>query len=218
MAVAAISLAMIAAASYFMPCGYAQKITEHNWLVSYTYDGRMRIFWFDSQTHPFKIAHRWGTPRIHILPIDAAWPIPRRPNRNIMAAYIPQPQWQTWVNIGGYNEVSDFAFTWNTVFRTGVPGFTISRHSYVRFPLWIPALLLIITPIRSAIKGPIIQRRRKKRGECIHCGYNLTGNTTGVCPECGNEFRCQKCNYDLTGNTSGTCPECGTVCNDQNNE
>jgi hypothetical protein len=21
---------------------------------------------------------------------------------------------------------------------------------------------------------------------CAHCGYNLTGNTTGVCPECGN--------------------------------
>jgi hypothetical protein len=22
-------------------------------------------------------------------------------------------------------------------------------------------------------------------GHCITCGYNLTGNTSGVCPECG---------------------------------
>lgn len=26
----------------------------------------------------------------------------------------------------------------------------------------------------------------------------------------GNNSRCRKCQYDLTGNTSGTCPECGT--------
>ena len=23
---------------------------------------------------------------------------------------------------------------------------------------------------------------------CIHCGYDLTGNTTGVCPECGTQI------------------------------
>ncbi len=22
-------------------------------------------------------------------------------------------------------------------------------------------------------------------GRCIHCGYNLNANTTGICPECG---------------------------------
>jgi hypothetical protein len=26
---------------------------------------------------------------------------------------------------------------------------------------------------------------RLKSGECVHCGYNLTGNVSGVCPECG---------------------------------
>ncbi|RMF77559.1 MAG: hypothetical protein D6744_11205 [Planctomycetota bacterium] len=28
-------------------------------------------------------------------------------------------------------------------------------------------------------------RRRRKRGRCIGCGYSLTGNTSGRCPECG---------------------------------
>lgn len=27
----------------------------------------------------------------------------------------------------------------------------------------------------------------------------------------GEPDHCVKCNYDLTGNTSGRCPECGTV-------
>ena len=29
-------------------------------------------------------------------------------------------------------------------------------------------------------------RRRRARGVlCLSCGYNLTGNVSGVCPECG---------------------------------
>ena len=27
--------------------------------------------------------------------------------------------------------------------------------------------------------------RRAPKGHCQSCGYNLTGNTSGVCPECG---------------------------------
>lgn len=36
---------------------------------------------------------------------------------------------------------------------------------------------------------PFLHRRKLKhlreRGLCVRCGYNLTGNTTGTCPECG---------------------------------
>ena len=24
--------------------------------------------------------------------------------------------------------------------------------------------------------------------QCVHCGYNLTGNVTGMCLECGNKI------------------------------
>ena len=27
--------------------------------------------------------------------------------------------------------------------------------------------------------------RRRRRGKCVACGYELTGNTSGICPECG---------------------------------
>lgn len=35
--------------------------------------------------------------------------------------------------------------------------------------------------------APGIARRalRRRRGQCVACGYDLTGNTTGICPECG---------------------------------
>jgi hypothetical protein len=29
------------------------------------------------------------------------------------------------------------------------------------------------------------RNHRAKTGRCLHCGYRLTGNTSGVCPECG---------------------------------
>ena len=32
------------------------------------------------------------------------------------------------------------------------------------------------------------QLRRWQRGECVHCGYDLTGNASGTCPECGSKI------------------------------
>jgi hypothetical protein len=29
------------------------------------------------------------------------------------------------------------------------------------------------------------RRNRAGRGLCLACGYNLTGNISGICPECG---------------------------------
>jgi hypothetical protein len=34
----------------------------------------------------------------------------------------------------------------------------------------------------------LIPARRRYRGCCASCGYNLTGNTSGVCPECGTSI------------------------------
>lgn len=40
-------------------------------------------------------------------------------------------------------------------------------------------------PLFVFIRGPLRRRRRRRRGLCLTCGYNLTGNTSGRCPECG---------------------------------
>ena len=55
----------------------------------------------------------------------------------------------------------------------------------VQIPLWCPFTLLGAYPTVAFIHGPLRRRRRRRKGLCIKCGYNLTGNVTGVCPECG---------------------------------
>jgi hypothetical protein len=51
--------------------------------------------------------------------------------------------------------------------------------------LWLLAVALAAYPIVSLIRGPVRRHHRRRRGLCVRCGYNLAGNTTGVCPECG---------------------------------
>jgi hypothetical protein len=51
-------------------------------------------------------------------------------------------------------------------------------------PLWSFALVFMIV---GGI-GPLVvyrQRRRRRTGLCPQCGYDLTGNVSGRCPECG---------------------------------
>jgi uncharacterized paraquat-inducible protein A len=35
------------------------------------------------------------------------------------------------------------------------------------------------------VRPAIVRRARAKAGLCSRCGYDVTGNTTGRCPECG---------------------------------
>ncbi len=55
-------------------------------------------------------------------------------------------------------------------------------QSYFILPLWLPLALL-------AMPTAVLWYRDRPfpRGQCAKCGYDLTGNVTGVCPECGAE-------------------------------
>ena len=33
--------------------------------------------------------------------------------------------------------------------------------------------------------SPELEEQRRAKGLCTRCGYDLTGNLSGVCPECG---------------------------------
>ena len=59
----------------------------------------------------------------------------------------------------------------------------------LRVPLATSFLVFAAYPALAFIRGPVRRHRRRKRGQCVGCGYNLTGNVTGVCPECGTEVR-----------------------------
>ena len=55
---------------------------------------------------------------------------------------------------------------------------------YVRFPIHLFLAILVMIVIYP-LTPFAVRRDRRKRGLCVRCGYNLTGNTSGTCPECG---------------------------------
>ena len=61
----------------------------------------------------------------------------------------------------------------------------------IRMPLWLPFTLFVTYPTIAFIRGLLRRHRRHRRRRkdlCLICGYNLTGNVSGVCPECGERI------------------------------
>lgn len=50
------------------------------------------------------------------------------------------------------------------------------------------ALFLISLPTAPYLLAVLRRRRRMRLNHCLHCDYDLTGNESGVCPECGNNI------------------------------
>ena len=60
----------------------------------------------------------------------------------------------------------------------------------------------------NALHMLLVLDERMQDELCHKCDYNLTGNVSGVCPQCG--VKVCECGYNLTGNESVVCPDCGT--------
>ncbi len=58
------------------------------------------------------------------------------------------------------------------------------------FPRWLPSALLGAYPLFVSARYFVRRWRRREPGVCGKCGYDLTGNVSGVCPECGTEIHC----------------------------
>ncbi len=60
----------------------------------------------------------------------------------------------------------------------------------VLIPIFLFAALIalygyIMWVVVRNIRRVFVEDRRQHHGACVTCGYNLTGNVSGVCPECG---------------------------------
>ncbi len=64
----------------------------------------------------------------------------------------------------------------------GFPGLT--THSV---PLWIPSVVFLVLGLSCVVPPAYRNRKRKKLGLCLSCGYDLRGSKDR-CPECGTEF------------------------------
>ena len=76
---------------------------------------------------------------------------------------------------------------------TGFLGvYTLATVAVPALP-WGPFLLICVMvagSIAAADRFAVdrrhsLRRRRRRLGQCLHCGYSLHGNLSGVCPECG---------------------------------
>jgi hypothetical protein len=69
-------------------------------------------------------------------------------------------------------------------YRRSLYGKQVGTILLVIVPCW---MIVTISGIAPSLWGVAFARRscQKKSGRCTTCGYNLTGNTSGVCPECG---------------------------------
>jgi len=57
---------------------------------------------------------------------------------------------------------------------------------WIYFPLWIPSVLFGVL-LGFSYMPRHRRRKRKKLGQCLHCGYDLRASKDR-CPECGTEF------------------------------
>ena len=84
--------------------------------------------------------------------------------------------WPPWSKIQAYPWVK----------RAPTP---FSRFAWrITFPLSALIVLFAAYPIVTFIRGPMRRWHRRREGLCQTCGYNLTGNVSGVCPECGTRI------------------------------
>jgi len=85
----------------------------------------------------------------------------------------------TWAMIDESTSGYAFAgFGWGTVRDGPYQAWKLS------LPHWFLAALLAVAPA-ARVCGVLVRRSRQRRQRCRACGYDLTGNETGVCPECG---------------------------------
>lgn len=72
---------------------------------------------------------------------------------------------------------------------TDESGLFDTQTIYAVCPSWVVLVVLAAYPAIAFIRGPVRRWRRRGKGLCVRCAYDLTGNVSGVCPECGTEIK-----------------------------
>jgi hypothetical protein len=81
------------------------------------------------------------------------------------------------------NALAGFYFKRTTVGADPVTGTRLATG--VGIPFWPAVVVLAVYPTVALYRGPVRRRRRRSANLCTRCGYDLTGNVSGRCPECG---------------------------------
>ena len=97
------------------------------------------------------------------------------------------PVEMTWAFYGPHLRLADwpdalsYGTFWTCELGFWMPSLVRGPYSSLILPIWV---LVIVAAI--GISFSMLRRLRRARpGCCNSCGYNLTGNVSGRCPECG---------------------------------
>ncbi len=60
--------------------------------------------------------------------------------------------------------------------------------TYAYVPFWFLLGVFAAWPVFCFLHGPLRRWHRYRNDRCTQCGYNLTGNVSGDCPECGTKL------------------------------
>lgn len=98
------------------------------------------------------------------------------------STWLYMPTLNYWLAVSPVSPENPFLFdTWRTLRTLWMPHFGGDVWSV---PLWMPLMACGVVPFMS-LMHLLRRRKRRTRGLCYHCGYDLRGSP-GNCPECGN--------------------------------
>ncbi len=130
------------------------------------------------------------TARIEVLPVRPQPPARGRflaPNQFVYYLQPPPPAALTPLPFIWRPDVSHF-----TVYSTS--GKMIGTGLSIIVPVWIPLLCCGLL----AVLLWWLDRGRTRPGHCAQCGYDLTGNVSGTCPECGKAVANRDCEVAIS--------------------
>lgn len=101
----------------------------------------------------------------------------------------PNRSWLTY-NECWSGEWSRIEFLWPEIDGTYIfrQGMRIKTSDILMLPYWIPIVFAVLPTSVLFYKD----RHRLSPCHCPKCGYNLTGNTSGVCSECGAKITAEQ--------------------------
>ena len=169
-----------------IPC-LRVAVGNGDWFVVHFFEGLVRIFWIESGGQAIEVVSRARGPHLRIASVRPPWPSLPDGAMGVDPGG-PGLAWWGSIPIGARWQVMPLGGRWRfKVVGRGPESYSQVLASFVRFPVWLPASVLLLPPILWVHRG-WRRRRRRVRNQCLDCGYNLTGLIETRCPECGAPF------------------------------
>jgi len=184
---ATVATVFAGALSHYGAFMFSVRVTPGHVVALHFFDARVRFFSIRSVADPIEV-RRFVGPDLHVYTpkYQELGRIVAPLSANSFAWMAGDDTWREVVTIRSRRAPSTTEVRWHG--RLRLPGFTgvpaKANAGYVRLPYWLIAGITAL-PFMRPITANARRRWRIRRGLCEKCAYNLTGNITGVCPECG---------------------------------